>query len=127
MDVLANLVPKRFPLLKRRMDRIEARRAKRINDMVKAKNLPTHDVTEEQILDRFRDADGGASLPWLSAVRRVGLEFALTDETGRPLTAFARRIIAKGRKIHRGARRDYLEERKIYGNDLPKNVTLKSQ
>lgn len=113
VDVLANLVPKRFPLLKRRMDRIESRRAKQINDMVKAKNLPTYDVTEEQILERFRDVDGGASLPWLSAIRAVGLEFALTDETGRPLTAFARRIIAKGHKVHARARRDYLEDQRL--------------
>ena len=111
--VQANLVPKRFPLLKRRMDRIEARRAKRINDMLKATNWPTYDVTEEQILARFGSVDGGASVPWLTAVRCVGMEFALTDETGRPLTPFARRIIAKARKIHRAARRDYLEDQRL--------------
>lgn len=113
VEVLANLVPKRFSFLKRKMDRIEARRAKCINDMVKAKGISTRDVTEEEIVERFRDVDGGASLPWLAAVRAVGLEFALTDETGRPLTAFSRRMIAKGRKVHARARRDYLEDQRL--------------
>jgi len=113
VEVQANLVPKRFPLLKRRMDRVEARRTKGIKDMVKAKGISIRDVTEDQIVENFRDVEGGASLPWRAAVRYVGSQFALTDETGRPLTAFSRRIIAKGHKVHARARRDYLEDRRI--------------
>jgi hypothetical protein len=80
-------------------------------------NLPLSDFLRPTTIFALRHVDGGASLPWQSTVPCVGSEFALADETGRPLTAFARRIITNGRKIHRGAPARLPRRPKTYGND----------
>ncbi|MFY9530360.1 MAG: hypothetical protein WAR24_15730, partial [Candidatus Acidiferrales bacterium] len=51
--------------------------------------------------------------PWRTVLAWVGLEqHYLIDDTGRPLSARAGRLIAKGRKLHKKARRDHLEDEK---------------
>jgi len=110
--IMANLVPVRFPLLKRKVDRLEARRAKPFVELIKAKRVPVHDVTEEEILERFCDIDAGAAMTWKNACVVIGIEYALTDDRGRPLTAFARRVIAKARSKHYRARRGFQEDQK---------------
>jgi len=39
-------------------------------------------------------------------------EYGLTDDTG-PVNAWARRLIAKGKKVHARARRAHLEDLKL--------------
>lgn len=109
---LANVVPARFPLLKARMDRVHARRDKRFEQFAKEHDVQTVHITPDHILKEFDDFETGASLPWLAARRFVGKEYGLTDESGRPLTAFARNLIAKGRTVHTRARREYLDYQK---------------
>lgn len=95
----ANLVPARFRLLKKKIDRQEAQRVRKIE----ALNLPVHHVTEAEIVSDF--ADAALELPWEKARFKVGLAYGLIDDTGRPLNAYARRVIAKGRRAHAQARR----------------------
>ena len=108
--ILANLVPARFPLLKQKMDRLEACRQNKFEVIIKAKNLPVYQTTEADILDRFEDA--ASEVTWTRALVGVGIEYALTDECGRPLSAYSQRVLVKARKVHCRARRAHLEYEK---------------
>jgi hypothetical protein len=48
----------------------------------------------------------------VEAPKLVGAEHGLTDECGRPLTAWSRRLVANARKVHSRARRDQRENEK---------------
>ncbi len=107
VQMFLGLVPARFPLLKRKMEMLEARRVKRIDGHAKADRLgPGIELTDIDIIHSFEDC---AHLRWKSALFRVGTLHAMVDETYRPLDARARRLIAKGRIAHRRVRRDHLE------------------
>ncbi len=112
VQILANLVPPRFPLLKRQMDRQEARRANALNRYVAKKKLHTQVITDADIVKEFSEAEIGARR-WKDAVVAIGLQYGLADDTGRPTTAHARQLFAKARKVHRRARRDHLEYEKL--------------
>jgi hypothetical protein len=108
--VQANLVPARFPLLKRKMDRVEGRRRKQIRDQ--AKGAPIHEESDTEILGQFEDA-AVEGLHWRETLAAVCSKVSgLVDDCGRPLTPWARRIIANGRKVHRRALRDKVEDEK---------------
>ena len=110
--MLADVVPKRFPLLRAKMLRAEARRVKKLDAFIaNAKEpMPEHEETEDDILISFKDA--ALELPWKQALVSVGLYYNLTDETGRALNRRAARMIAKGKKQHMRARRDYYLQQK---------------
>jgi hypothetical protein len=114
--ILANLVPARFPLLKQKMDTLEARRQKRFHAIIKAKDLPVYQITDGEILTRFEDA--ALWLTWKHALVCVGVEYGLTDECGRPLSAYARRMLVKARRVFYRTRRVYLECEKAQKNGV---------
>jgi hypothetical protein len=94
--ILANLVPRRFPLLKRKIDNAEARRSKPLEKLIAEQDLRVRLITDEDILLEFEDA--AMELPWKKAVIAVGLENGLVDETGRPLTRRSRSLLDKARR-----------------------------
>jgi hypothetical protein len=106
--ILADLVPSRFPLLKRKMDRLEVHRQKEFEEGANDDTRPPHDVTEDEILRDFEELAMDAK-PWKRTLTAVGREYGLTDECGRPLTAWARRLVAKARKLYSQTRRDQLK------------------
>jgi hypothetical protein len=93
------------------MDRVESRRERKIDDHMKAHNLSVAKPTEADILRYFGDWEA-TSRPWMLVRRAAGIKYGLTDETGRPLTARARRILAKGHKVHARVRREELKYQK---------------
>lgn len=107
--ILANLVPSRFPLLKRKIDQLEARRGNAVEKYAAKHNLAMHLITDDDILRRFEDA--AMELTWKQALMVVGLENGLVDETGRPLTARSRRILDKAKPKYTRARREFLQYR----------------
>jgi hypothetical protein len=112
------LVPKRFRLLRAKMQRVEAKRGREVAAWQEAHpKIATEYVEDEHIVMRFTDA--ASCLTWNKALVSVGLENGMTDESGRPLNAWARRVIAKGRAAHGRARRDYLgyekRRRELFG------------
>lgn len=109
VHILANLVPSRFPLLKRKIDRLEARRSGAMEKLIAERNLQVRTMTDDDILQRFEDA--AMELTWKQALMVVGLENGLVDETGRPLTARSRRILGKAKPKHTRARREFLQYR----------------
>ena len=78
------------------MDMLEARRRKKFEGFVTTHSSSEHEVTEDEILIDFEQAvwDG---LAWKQALIAFGREYGLTDECGRPLTAWGRRLVAKAR------------------------------
>ena len=93
------------------MDMLEARRRKKFEGFVTTHSSSEHEVTEDEILIDFEQAvwDG---LAWKQALIAFGREYGLTDECGRPLTAWDRRLLAKARKVHSRAKRDQRENEK---------------
>ena len=105
--ILANLVPSRFPLFKRKIDRLEARRSSAIEKRIVERNLQARLITDDDILRRFEDA--AMELTWKQAVIAVGLEYGMVDETGRPLTRRSRRVLDGAKRRHARARRNQLQ------------------
>ena len=110
VSIFADLIPSRFPLLKGRIDKLEARRSGAIEKLLGNRDLPSTVVTDDNILDEFEDA--AIELTWKQAVRAVGLENGLVDETGRPLNRRAWRLLSQAKRRHARARRNYLEMRR---------------
>lgn len=104
------VVPRRFPLLRAKMEHLEQRRAAPIEKS--ARHTHVEQITNEQIVKEFGEPEI-AELHCKKAEVVVGLEYGLTDDTGRALNPWARRIIAKGKKVHARARRDHLQGEKI--------------
>ncbi len=108
--ILANLVPSRFPLLKRKIDHAEASRSRAIEKLIDERNLHTRVITDDDILREFKDA--ATELTWKEALIAVGLENGLVDDTGRPLTRRSRRVLDEAKRRHARARRNYLQLRR---------------
>jgi hypothetical protein len=110
----SEVVPHRFPLLRKKMQKLEARRISKIERYAAKKTLGTEFSSgDDDIVSNFQDAEI-AAFPWTRALRAMGTEYGLTDETGRPINAWARRIIAKAKPVHRKAHRNHLEHQKLW-------------
>jgi hypothetical protein len=96
-------------LLKRKIDRLEARRSGAMEKLIAERNLQVRTITDDDILRRFEDA--AMELTWKQALMVVGLEDGLVDDTGRPLTARSRRILDKAKRKYTRARREFLRYR----------------
>ena len=112
VSIYDDLVPRRFPLLRKRMQRLERRRQKKLDRYVAKKGLTSTYISNEQLASEFGEVDLGA-FTWKNALLAVGLQYGLVDDTGRPVSAWARRVVAKGKKVHRSARRWHLEEERL--------------
>ena len=86
--ILADIVPREFPLLRAKIRRIENRRTRRLEKRVHEKGLETYNLTDYMIVMEFRDA--AMELTWKQALVCVGLRDGITDEAGRPVNAWAR-------------------------------------
>jgi hypothetical protein len=82
-EILADIVPKRFPLLRAKMQRAENRRARDVLKYMREEKLKGHTVTDDMIVTRFQDA--ALELTWKQALIAIGLQYGLTDESGRPV------------------------------------------
>jgi len=111
--IFYDLIPPRFPLLKRLFDKLEARRARKIEREVKAKMIPTYEISDDQIVSEFADYEA-AALRWKQALVAVGLHYGLTDETGRPKNRWAARLVKRAKRAHTSARRNHLADQKRY-------------
>jgi hypothetical protein len=111
--LLGDVVPRRFRLLRAKMERIENRRQREVLRM--GRGLPVQHITNENIVDEFGDFEA-CTLPWKAVLTYMGHEYGLTDEASRPVNAWARRLIERGRKAHRSARRAHLADQKYWSS-----------
>ena len=106
--IYGDLVPRRFPLLREKMEAMERMRAKQVERYcAKQKLTETQTITANDIIEEF----GGCELAaytWKVALHALGHEYGLSDDTGRPRNAWSRSIIAKGKKRHAATRRDHM-------------------
>jgi len=102
-----NLVPSRFPLLKRKMEHVQDKRNKEIEKWaaVNGAGTCTCTITDDEIVQKFGECE---RYPWNLAARLISYEYGLTDECGRPVNGWARNILTRGRKVHTRARRERL-------------------
>src|SRR4029077_6822002 len=110
-NILRDIVPARFALLKRKMDRLEARRRKPIDRLFQDKKITPITITDQDIIGEFEDA--ASEMRWKEALLYVGLYNGLVDEGGRPVNQRARRLVARGRKAHSRARRMWNPDRRF--------------
>jgi hypothetical protein len=111
VTILGDVVPRRFPLLRARMERAENRRALSVWKTAREDRIKINAITDDMIVRWFEDA--ALELPWKRALVLVGCENGLTDELGRPLNAWARNIVRRAKRVHRQARRGYLQSKKL--------------
>jgi len=104
--IMADIVPARFPLLKRRIERAETRRQKAVEDYGLAKNVPAIEITDAAIVREFEDA--ASFFAWKEAVTNVGRRNGLVDETGRAVSRWAAGLLKQGKVVHTRGRREYL-------------------
>ena len=110
--MLHNVVPARFPLARKAMERVEKARQREVERFARERNLRTIDITDKDIVGSFSDI-AWQGRKWKDAVHAVGREYSLTDDLGRPLDRHASRVVRLGEKAFRRARREYLEDQKI--------------
>jgi hypothetical protein len=109
---LRDIVPKRFPLLRAKMERIDNPYRRKLNAFLRSHpQTKVMDITDEMIVNEFADFQASA-LTWNNARVVVGPEHGVTDEAGHPVNARARRLLERGRKAHSAARRDHLQDEK---------------
>jgi hypothetical protein len=104
--ILQNVVPARFPLARRAVNRSEKKRAREIEKLARKHKLPTQTITDADIATQFYDA--AAEVTWRDALSIIGLEMGLLNVDGKPKDRWAAAVIAKGRRAHARGRRDHL-------------------
>jgi hypothetical protein len=108
-EVLVNVIPKRFPLSRKAVERLERIR---VRAMDKLRFDGSEEITEEVIVGRFEEAAmelyDKPDLPWNDVRALVGFEYSLLDVGGRPKNAWAARVIANGQKAYVAKRRYWL-------------------
>lgn len=114
--IYGDLVPRRFPLLRGKMEAMERMRGRQVDRYCAEQKLTdTQTISAKDMIEEF----GGCELAvytWKVALHALGHEYGLTDDTGRPRNAWSRNIIAKGKKRHAAARRDHLAYRALSRN-----------
>jgi len=113
LRIFRDIVPKRFPLVRAKMDRVEKRRRRNILAIAREARAQFHTITDDMIVGYFED-EGVFELPWKKALVLVGMEYGLTDESGRPVNAWARRIVGRAQKAYCRARRDHFESQRLW-------------
>jgi hypothetical protein len=108
VHILRDIVPARFPLVKRKMELAETRRRNSIERSIKDNKPHVEVISDESIITEFEDR--ASELTWRQALHFIGLKSGRVDESGRPLNPRYRRLVAQARRVHSRARRQYLDE-----------------
>jgi len=109
LRILADVVPRRFHLARKAMERAEAARQRGV--LRAAKNHPFRKFTVGHILNDFESA--ALEMTERAAVFCVGEKHGLLDVEGKPKSRRAARFIAKGRRAFRASRKNFLQTKKL--------------
>ena len=115
LKILKDAVPGRFPLARRALNAAHERQQRELEKAARTYRESGFDdeiMTDKDVASEFGECDA-AALPWKRALWIVGSNFGLLNVDGRPKNRWAANTIEKGRKIHRQARREVLETRRI--------------
>lgn len=110
LRILAGAVPKRFPLARLAVERIERARVK---ELEKQTFDDVEEITDAVIVERFEEAamvlhKKELAESWRTARWTVGLEYGLLDVGGKPRNAWAARVIAEGKRAFMAKRRFWI-------------------
>lgn len=100
LRILAGAVPKRFPLARLAVERLERAR---IKELEKQTFEDVEEITDAVIIERFEEAAmtlyrKEPTESWRTARWAVGLEYGLLDVGGKPRNSWAARVIAEGKR-----------------------------
>jgi len=110
LSILQDVVPRRFPLARRMVNRAENQRQRKV--MKEARGLRTINIGKRKIIQSFEDAASIENLTWRQALIAVGIENGLVDVDGKPVNRWAAEVIAEGKGAHARSRRDHLSYEK---------------
>jgi hypothetical protein len=103
-----DVIPKRFPLSRKAIAKIEEKNNRLFLEMEKERELkiPCQEIDEEAIAFEF--ADAAYQFTWKNALRTIGRDYGLLNTDGKPTSEFSKRAIEAGRKKFAEARKLYL-------------------
>jgi len=108
--VYENIVPPRFPLARRAMLKAEAKRIRELNKKFPPGAVPIEDVGD---LTRQFEEDAAELEKWKYALVGVAGPFGLVDDSGRPLTKWAKQMFPKWKRAYRRGRTRALDAHKL--------------
>jgi hypothetical protein len=108
--IMVGAIPKKFPLARTAMDRVESIHSRQILQLMK--HYPAEQITSEEIVRKFEEA--AMEMTWFQALRVVGDEYQLLDVGGRPRSTRAAGIIAEGKRKFNQMRREHLASEKLF-------------
>jgi hypothetical protein len=114
LRILADVVPRKFALARKAMEKVEASRQRPILRAMRnrpMRNRPVIQLTEDDIQDDFKEA--AWEMTERPAVVNVGVKHGLLDVEGKPKSKWAAGVIARGRKAFRVERREFLQMEKF--------------
>jgi SprT-like family len=110
LRILADVVPRRFPLARRMMGNAEKRRARKVLKQARECGIKPEQfrtVGKREMVQRFRDA-AMQNFTWREALFAVGNEYGLIDVDGKPKNRRCADLVAEGRRAHTRQRREFL-------------------
>lgn len=97
-------VPKKFPLCRKAAVTLEGNRNRRLNRVLN--ECIVIEETDGDVVRRFEDA--AMELTWKTAKSIIGRENGLIDIGGRATSAWAERVLKRGKRVFDNARRNHL-------------------
>lgn len=100
LSLVRGVVPATFPLARQALNRAQKIEERKIRQWAKSGEFDGEDVIDQNyVVERFEEAATTQSIdsPETAALV-VGAELGLTDIDGKPLDAWAERVLAKGKK-----------------------------
>lgn len=113
--ILEDTVPKRFPLARRKMNRVNAKAQRQLEKMWQALGDENKviNMEDQDIIAEFGDNQSAAFVPWQTVLCNIGAQYGLLNVDGKPKNKWAARIIKEGQKAHRRVRREHLESERF--------------
>ncbi len=99
----ADIVPKKFRLCCKEMEKLESQRATKVERYAKARGLKTQVITDNEIIAVFAEAAYMLPLNEQDAVAAIAKRYDLFDVDRKPKNAWAANIISEGMKVYRKA------------------------
>jgi hypothetical protein len=111
-SILTGIIPRRFPLCRRKFERLHVTQQKAVAKEIADKNLEGCDITAEILSNEFSDA--AFELTWKNALFAIAAPYGLIDIAGKPVGRTAARMLAQARRAFNSARQDHLQHERLH-------------
>lgn len=111
LSILEDVVPRRFPLARRMMNRAEKQRQRKILKWIRKTGCDVEDIRKADITRRFEEV-AYENLTWRQSLFAIGGEHGLIDVDGKATNRWAADLIVEGRRAHARGRRNHISHEK---------------